>query len=119
MALIIDYIPVSGLQCEWAKSKARADRWSEEVLLLAEEMRRVICFLDWKASWWVMQAAARTDLPQDIKDGIIAYVSKQAHINRSLAKDFAVRWRPILLSGGFTIEWPSLYMQGEVGADRV
>jgi hypothetical protein len=82
-------------------------------------MRRVICSLDWKASWWVMQAAARSDLPQDIKDGIIAYASKQANINRSLAKDFAVRWRPILLSGGFTIEWPSLYVQREVGADRV
>src|SRR5882762_2397788 len=30
------------LRVEWAKSQARADRWNEEVVLLDEEMRRVI-----------------------------------------------------------------------------
>ncbi|KAF5375829.1 hypothetical protein D9615_008231 [Tricholomella constricta] len=29
---------------EWCKSKARSDRWSEEVELLQEEMRRVLEF---------------------------------------------------------------------------
>jgi hypothetical protein len=32
------------LRVEWAKAKARAARWEEEVVLLDEEMRRVIQF---------------------------------------------------------------------------
>ena len=109
---------ISGLRCEWAKSKARADRWSEEVVLLVEEMRRVICFLDWKSSWWTTQAVARSGLPPDIADGLIAYAAKQAHLNRSLAAAFAVQWHPLLLPNGFAIEWPAAYLPGNVEKDN-
>ena len=40
------------LRSEWAKSRAQAARATEEVLLLREEMRRVLDFLGWKADWW-------------------------------------------------------------------
>ena len=41
---------------EWTKAKARQDCWEEEYLLIQEEMRRVIVYLNWKASWWRTQA---------------------------------------------------------------
>ncbi|KII90795.1 hypothetical protein PLICRDRAFT_67573, partial [Plicaturopsis crispa FD-325 SS-3] len=40
------------LRVEWAKSKARADRWEEEVHLLLEKMRRVLAFGSWQGEWW-------------------------------------------------------------------
>jgi hypothetical protein len=35
------------LRVEWAKSKVRASRWHEEVMLLEEEMRRAIVYSHW------------------------------------------------------------------------
>lgn len=32
---------------EWAKTKARAERWQEEVILLKEEMHQVIVDMEW------------------------------------------------------------------------
>ncbi|KAG1721861.1 uncharacterized protein EDB91DRAFT_1210239 [Suillus paluster] len=40
------------VRLEWCKARAHAHRWSEEVELLLEEMRRVIVFLKWQAAWW-------------------------------------------------------------------
>ncbi|KAJ6459377.1 hypothetical protein C8R47DRAFT_1081340 [Mycena vitilis] len=40
------------IRVEWAKARARADRWQEELILLEEEMRRVLEFCSWKARWW-------------------------------------------------------------------
>ena len=83
---------VIGLQCEWVKSKARAERWQEEVLLVTEEMRRVLCFLEWKAEWWTAQGSTHIDVSPDVADGILAYSAKQAHINHALAESFRKRW---------------------------
>ena len=81
-----------GLRCEWVKSKARAERWQEEVLLVTKEMRRVLCFLEWKAEWWTTQGSTVIDVSADVADGILAYSAKQAHINRALAESFRKRW---------------------------
>ena len=43
---------VVDLKTEYAKSRARVNRWKEEVLLVKEEMRRTVAFLLWKAKWW-------------------------------------------------------------------
>jgi hypothetical protein len=82
-----------GLQCEWAKSKARVERWTEEVQLVTEEMRRVVSFLEWKADWWTKQGNAHTEVRPDVADGILAYSAKQAYINHALAASFKDRWR--------------------------
>jgi hypothetical protein len=74
------------------KSRARADRWNEEVLLVKEEMRRVLTFLEWKAVWWTKEGVRDLDVRPDIADGIRAYAAKQAHINRALARSFKMRW---------------------------
>ena len=77
-----------GLQCEWVKSKARADRWDEEVELVKEKMRRMLVFLEWKVVWWTNQGRRHLVARPDIADGIRAYAAKQAHINRALAHSF-------------------------------
>ena len=74
------------------KSKARADRWNEEVQLVKEEMRRVLVFLEWKADWWTKEGGRVLNVRPDIADGIRAYAAKQAHINRALARSFKMRW---------------------------
>ena len=81
-----------GLRCEWVKSKARADRWNEEVQLVKEEMRRVLAFLNWKAVWWTEEGGRDLGVRPDIADGIRAYAAKQASINRKLAHSFKKRW---------------------------
>lgn len=40
------------LRAEWCKARARARRWSEEVDLLLEEMRRVIAYHEWECARW-------------------------------------------------------------------
>jgi len=101
---------LTAMRSEWAKTKARADRWREEVLLVTEEMRRTICFFDWKAMWWLEQAALRSDAPLRIQCGISAYAAKQAAICRSMARSFATRWYPTLKKQHILIEWPSQYI---------
>ena len=40
------------MRVEWAKAKARMMRWKEELMLIQEEMRRVIVYHKWRADWW-------------------------------------------------------------------
>ncbi|KAJ7196053.1 hypothetical protein GGX14DRAFT_403533 [Mycena pura] len=44
------------LRIEWARTRAKAHRWSEEVDLLEEEMRRIRAFLTWHSKWWMERA---------------------------------------------------------------
>jgi hypothetical protein len=74
------------------KSKARADRWHEEVQLVKEEMRHVLAFLEWKAMWWTEEGSRDFGVRPGVADGIRAYAAKQAHINRALAHSFKMRW---------------------------
>jgi hypothetical protein len=62
------------------------------VELLAEEMRRVLVFLEWKATWWMNQGNRPFDVSPDIADGVRAYAAKQAHIHRTLADSFRQQW---------------------------
>jgi hypothetical protein len=68
-------------------------RWTEEVQLLQEEMRRVLAFCEYHASWWDKRVSLRGgDIFDDLRDGIRAYAAKQASIQRSRAKEFAKLW---------------------------
>jgi len=82
------------LRAEWAKSRARAARCHEEVLLLKEEMRCVIAFLDWKAAWWVDRQGARTDVTsKDLQEGLYAYTETQADLQKALKEEFCAIWK--------------------------
>lgn len=75
------------------KSKCRADRWEEEVILLNEEMRRVIEFCDWKAEWWMKQARDGRQVESEaLADGLQAYASQQARQELRIAERFATKW---------------------------
>jgi len=81
------------LRVEWAKSRARAARCREEVLLLKEEMRRVIAFLGWKMEWWTDRRATRTDVTnKDLLEGLQAYAEVQADLQKALKEDFCTKW---------------------------
>lgn len=98
------------MRVEWAKTHARANRWEEEVLLVREEMRQVIIFLDWKATWWHSQGSRRSDVRDDIKAGLAAYAARQAHIMQNLTETFAALWYPVLTAANLPIEWPAHYI---------
>ncbi|KAG1837469.1 hypothetical protein C8R48DRAFT_751632 [Suillus tomentosus] len=61
------------LRVEWCKTRARAMQWTEEVELLQEEMRRVLCFL----RWHVKGAISSPDIDAE---GLIAYAGRQAQL---------------------------------------
>lgn len=86
----------------------RAARWTEEQDLILEEMRRVLAYLKWQASWWEGQATRRSDnVTPAVLDGLSAYAAKQASILRHLRRRFACMWRPRLLSYGLDAGWLS------------
>ncbi|KAJ3511895.1 hypothetical protein NLJ89_g3832 [Agrocybe chaxingu] len=98
-----------GMRVEWAKGQARAERWEEELLIVQEEMRRVISFFRWKADWWKSQASRRQDTDPITLGGISAYAYKQADIGRQLARCCAKRWIPILKEANISPEWASQF----------
>lgn len=81
------------LRAEWAKSRARAARATEEVLLLREEMRRVLEFLAWKADWWSTQVGRRRDINKDLAEGLCACAHTQADLQTMLSTEFRTIWR--------------------------
>jgi hypothetical protein len=99
----------NSLEVEWAKSKARRDRWEEEVPLLVEEMSRVIRFHKWKAGWWRRQGKRRKKESADILHGVNAYAEKQAAIQEQLAQSSAIHWYPALVKNGIVPEWAEEY----------
>ncbi|KAH8106480.1 hypothetical protein DFH11DRAFT_1549960 [Phellopilus nigrolimitatus] len=110
-----------GLKVEWAKSKARVERWEEEVLLVQEEMRRTLTFMDYKATWWRSLPDRRPDVAPDVASGLKAYAEKQASIRKHLAVDFAVLWREVYseYSQPLPQTWPSTYLTATSGEKLV
>ncbi|KAJ7046193.1 hypothetical protein C8F04DRAFT_938986 [Mycena alexandri] len=82
----------TALRIEWAKARARALRWTEEVDLLEEEMRRILQFLTWRGRWWRERAdgRGREDGPQ--REGERAYAYRQARLQEQLCAGFADKW---------------------------
>ncbi|SJL12088.1 uncharacterized protein ARMOST_15509 [Armillaria ostoyae] len=85
------------LQTEWCKSRARAKRSSEEVLLLREEMCCVLKFLKWKAQWWEDRQRLR-DLQGDdgLAGGLAAFAQEQRVLQESLKVQFETLWKTLL-----------------------
>ncbi|KAJ7858652.1 hypothetical protein B0H14DRAFT_3085047 [Mycena olivaceomarginata] len=83
------------LRLEWAKTRARAWRWTEEVDLVEEEMRRVLAFLQWKEKRWLDLADERHDIDDVLREGLVAYARRQARIQRDLHVRFEGNWQAI------------------------
>ncbi len=86
------------LRAEWARSRARVRRATEEVLLLREEMRRVLEFLEYKAVEWEIRAEARDSPDSATMEGIRACAVEQAALQRKLASAFRLLWKTPLAS---------------------
>ena len=88
------------VRIEWAKARARSLRWTEEVHLLKEEMQRVRKTLEWKASWWDERRDGWPGLDDPMREGVRAYASRQASIQRALHERFTHLWeRPLVPLG--------------------
>lgn len=93
------------LQVEWSKCRARKERWEEEVLIIQEEMRRVIMYQRWRAQWWRDQGKRRTDLDSTTLHGITGYAEKQANLCERLGHSCASHWLPGLQAKGIAPNW--------------
>jgi hypothetical protein len=103
---------------EWAKSRARALRWGEEVTLLVEEMRRVLWFLRWKREWWMKQSNLRQNVREEVREGLVAYSFKQAAIFDQMMKHFGKEWYTFLRRNGLDTEWPEECMDVEIDGEK-
>ncbi|KAJ7351942.1 hypothetical protein DFH08DRAFT_693867, partial [Mycena albidolilacea] len=85
------------LQIEWTKTRARAWRWTEEVDLVEEEMRRVLEFQRWKAEWWIslvdQHLLAAND--QILREGCTAYTCRQSRMQLDLRRRFEENWKDL------------------------
>ncbi|KAF7288127.1 CxC2 domain-containing protein [Mycena chlorophos] len=78
-----------GLRIEWTKAWARDRRWSEEVVILAEETRRVPLSFDHHANIWLQRAelvTGREQLTNDECEGLVAYAVSQSDTFHNLAR---------------------------------
>lgn len=82
------------LRAEWARSRARVRRATEEVMLLREEMRRTLEFLEHRASWWEDRRNARSNkgVDSEMGEGICAFAVEQAAMQTTLAAHFKTLW---------------------------
>ncbi|KAJ7787847.1 hypothetical protein B0H14DRAFT_3505058 [Mycena olivaceomarginata] len=71
-------------EVEWAKARARAERWREELILLEEEMRRVLEFSE-----------ARSDVTPELAEGLRAYALAQAARERAWELDWRNKWAAV------------------------
>jgi hypothetical protein len=67
-------------------------RWEDEVLLVREEMRRVVRYLDWLVNWWRDRLEARPDATAEVQASARAYALKQATLYSRLAMYFQEAW---------------------------
>lgn len=96
------------------QAKARADRWTEEVILLLEEMRRTLAYCNWKQEWWLKRVASRSG-PVHLEDGTSAYARKQADVWSKLGKSFADQWAPIIQKHNLPSDWPPSFADYNLG----
>lgn len=109
----------ASLRVEWARSRARAARWTEDALLLLEEMRRVLDFEERKADWWRSRAHLRSSEPEHLRHGLVAYAERQAALHERIASGHARYWLSVLKS--FDIEpcWGPRYATSDLGSANV
>ena len=99
---------------EWAQCMARAVRWEEEVLLLQEEMRWVVEFLEWRSQGWFSNVDARAGaVTSAVWAGISAYPKKQGYILHNLAIQFSQGWHSTLLSLSLPHTWATQFLDNQ------
>ncbi|KAF6740946.1 hypothetical protein DFP72DRAFT_784419, partial [Ephemerocybe angulata] len=82
------------VRVEWGKSKARATRYQEEVLIVREEMNHTACFLRWKESQWRERGTVweKEMISPEYLEGLKVYAEKQSNIFQGLQCSFKHMW---------------------------
>jgi hypothetical protein len=80
------------VRVEWSKARARRDRWVEEVLVLREEMKRVLRFLHWVQEEWLRWADEQDEIDPQLAAGLKAYALRQAAVHWWIADGFHSGW---------------------------
>jgi hypothetical protein len=105
------------MRSEWAQTHARMCRWNEERLIIQEEMRRVLAFLEWRSAWWLEVANQRQDLESSVQSGVVGYAHKQSALCLQMAARCAEYWLPIMKRHGIIPTWGSKYQVGSSPRD--
>ncbi|KAF7326475.1 hypothetical protein MVEN_02614600 [Mycena venus] len=80
---------------QWTKARTCADCWREELILLEEEMRRVLEFCGWKARWWDKQVNCGRDVTMELAEGLRAYALAQAARERKWETTWREKWSAV------------------------
>ncbi|KAJ7669187.1 hypothetical protein DFH06DRAFT_944750, partial [Mycena polygramma] len=80
------------VRMEWSKAKARKDRWVEEVMMLREEMKRVLRMLRTIQGEWQDRIGKRSEIDPELAAGLKAYALRQVYVHRRLATAFHAGW---------------------------
>jgi hypothetical protein len=84
------------VRLQWLRSRARANRWDEEVELLVVEMRRVAKFLEYERDRWFGEARRRSEgVAAPLIEGLTAYAYRQAELRNRLRCHFDYLWRHV------------------------
>jgi hypothetical protein len=97
------------MRTEWAQTRARMCRWKEELMIIQEEMRRVLAFFEWRSAWWLEQANRRLIVEPSVRSGVVAYAHKQSTLCLRMATRCAVYWLPVMKKHGIIPTWGSKY----------
>lgn len=84
--------PYQALRVEWARSRARALRWWEEVGLLTEEMRRSVEYCSWLSLWWEKKMTARGDVEPALAEGLRSYAHEHMLAEQQLGQKWLDQW---------------------------
>ena len=113
----------NSMRAEWARSRARAERWEEEVDLLVEEMQRIIRFLESESAEWQARADRRVKMftnlriPFDLEDGVRAFAMHHVALYKDLASRFVALWTPLLVTIDRSPSWSSEYVTQSLSTD--
>ncbi|KAJ7056035.1 hypothetical protein C8F01DRAFT_1211465 [Mycena amicta] len=80
------------VRVQWSKARARRDRWTEEVLLLREEMKCVLRSLVSVEEVWQQRVGTREVAERGLANGLRAYALRQAAVYRRIADGFYTAW---------------------------
>ncbi|KAF8210750.1 hypothetical protein K438DRAFT_1958972 [Mycena galopus ATCC 62051] len=83
------------IHIEWTKARARAECWKEELILLEEEMRRILVFCAWKAHWWDEKLDAHPGVSMELAEGLWAYVLEQAAQEQAWESEWRRKWEAV------------------------
>ena len=97
------------MRAEWAQTRARKSRWNEELLIIQEEMRRVLSYFEWRPEWWLAQENRRQIEDISVLSGVSAYAHKQASICHRMAVRCAGYWLRIMKKHDVVPVWSGKY----------